>query len=143
MLRQTRAPKRDRILEEATSQFYDRGFTATTLDDIAHELGVTKPFIYNHFRSKIDILPAICMPAAKQSLAVVNRAAKSDGTAAERLRMLAADFTRVILENKAPITIYFRETNSLSDRAQLEMNALRKKIDRVVGKLLQEGNTTG
>src|SRR5262249_24959889 len=50
------AYKRDRILEEAVKLFYERGFTGTTLDDIAAELGVTKPFIYTHFRSKTDLL---------------------------------------------------------------------------------------
>ncbi len=43
------AYKRDRILEEAVKLFYERGFSGTTLDDIAGKLGVTKPFIYTHF----------------------------------------------------------------------------------------------
>ena len=56
------AYKRERILEEAVKLFYARGFNATTLDDIAAELGVTKPFIYTHFRSKVDLLAALCKP---------------------------------------------------------------------------------
>ena len=55
------AYKRERIIEEAVKLFYQRGFTGTTLDDIAAELGVTKPFIYTHFRSKEDLCAqAIC-----------------------------------------------------------------------------------
>ena len=50
------AYKRERILEEAVKLFYERGFTGTTLDDIAAELGVTKPFIYTHFRGKVELL---------------------------------------------------------------------------------------
>ena len=50
------AYKRDRILEEAVKLFYERGFSGTTLDDIAGKLGVTKPFIYTHFRSKVESL---------------------------------------------------------------------------------------
>ena len=36
------AYKRERILEEAVKLFYERGFTGTTLDDIAAELGVNE-----------------------------------------------------------------------------------------------------
>ena len=71
------AYKRERILEEAVKLFYERGFTGTTLDDIAAELGVTKPFIYTHFRSKTDLLAALCKPTIELSLDAVTRAAKS------------------------------------------------------------------
>ncbi len=45
------AYKRGRLLEEAVTLFYERDCSGTTLDDIAGKLGVTKPFIYTHFRS--------------------------------------------------------------------------------------------
>ncbi len=56
------AYKRERILGEAVKLFYERGFSGTTLDDIAGALGVTKPFIYTHFRSKVELLEAVCRP---------------------------------------------------------------------------------
>ena len=61
------AYKRERIIEEAVKLFYARGFTGTTLDDIAAELGVTKPFIYTHFRSKVELLAALCKPTIELS----------------------------------------------------------------------------
>src|SRR5215469_17525502 len=91
------AYKRERILEEAVKLFYQRGFTGTTLDDIATELGVTKPFIYTHFRSKVDLLAALCTPTIELSLDAVSRAAKSPGTPTERLHRAIVDFTRVVL----------------------------------------------
>jgi AcrR family transcriptional regulator len=45
MREEIQAFKRERILQEAVALFYANGFTATTLDDIAAALGVTKPFI--------------------------------------------------------------------------------------------------
>ena len=67
------AYKRERILEEAVKLFYERGFTGTTLDDIAAELGVTKPFIYTHFRSKTELLAALCKPTIELSLEAVTQ----------------------------------------------------------------------
>jgi TetR/AcrR family transcriptional regulator, cholesterol catabolism regulator len=143
MREEIQAYKRERILEEAMKLIYQRGFTATTLDDIAAELGVTKPFIYTHFRSKVDLLAALCTPTIELSLEAVSRAAKSNGTPTERLHRAIVDFTRVVLSRQANIAIYFREEKNLSPEALAEINALRKKFDRVLSKLLAEGTAAG
>jgi AcrR family transcriptional regulator len=137
------AYKRERILEEAVKLFYERGFTGTTLDDIAAELGVTKPFIYTHFRSKTDLLAALCMPTIELSLEAVSRAAKGTGSPTERLYCAVVDFTQVVLSRQANIAIYFREEKNLSPDALAEINTLRKKFDRVLSKLLAEGAAAG
>src|SRR5271157_5798387 len=133
------AYKRERILEEAVKLFYERGFTGTTLDDIAAELGVTKPFIYTHFRSKVELLAALCTPTIELSLDAVARAAKAPGSPTERLYRATVDFTQVVLSRQANIAIYFREEKNLSPEALAKINALRKKFDRVLSKLLAEG----
>ncbi len=137
------AYKRERILEEAVKLFYERGFTGTTLDDIAAELGVTKPFIYTHFRSKTDLLAAICTPTIELSLDAVTNASKGAGSPTERLYRAIVDFTQVVLSRQANIAIYFREEKNLSPDALAEINTLRKKFDRVLSKLLAEGVAAG
>ncbi len=139
MREEIQAYKRERILEEAVKLFYERGFTGTTLDDIAAELGVTKPFIYTHFRSKTDLLAALCTPTIELSLDAVARAAKGPGSPTDRLYRAIVDFTQVVLSRQANIAIYFREEKNLSPGALQEINALRKKFDRVLSKLLAEG----
>jgi len=137
------AYKRERILEEAVKLFYERGFTGTTLDDIAAELGVTKPFIYTHFRSKTDLLAALCKPTIELSLAAVSDAAKLPGSPTARLHRAIVGFTEVVLSRQANIAIYFREEKNLASDALIEINALRKKFDRVLSNLLTEGVAAG
>jgi TetR/AcrR family transcriptional regulator, cholesterol catabolism regulator len=137
------AYKRERILEEAVKLFYERGFTGTTLDDIAAELGVTKPFIYTHFRSKTELLAALCKPTIELSLNAVANAATSAGSPTERLRRAMVDFTQVVLSRQANIAIYFREEKNLEPAGLAEINALRKKFDRVLSNLLNEGVSAG
>ena len=137
------AYKRERIIEEAVKLFYARGFTGTTLDDIAAELGVTKPFIYTHFRSKVELLAALCKPTIEMSLAAVENAAKEPGSPTERLHRAVVDFTHVVLSRQANIAIYFREEKNLTPEALTEINALRKKFDRVLSELLAEGVAAG
>jgi TetR/AcrR family transcriptional regulator, cholesterol catabolism regulator len=137
------AYKRERILEEAVKLFYERGFTGTTLDDIAAELGVTKPFIYTHFRSKTDLLAALCKPTIELSLDAVSRAAQGSGSPTERLYRAIVNFTQVVLSRQANIAIYFREEKNLEPAALQEINTLRKKFDRLLSKLLAEGVAAG
>jgi AcrR family transcriptional regulator len=137
------AYKRERILQEAVTLFYERGFTGTTLDDIAAELGVTKPFIYTHFRSKVELLAALCQPTIELSLAAVIAAAEGEGTPTQRLHRAMADFAQVVLQRQANIAIFFREEKNLAPEALEEINTLRKKFDRVLSELLREGVAAG
>lgn len=52
---------RDRILDVALRLFTEKGFDATSLQEVADELGVTKAALYYHYRSKEDILLALHM----------------------------------------------------------------------------------
>jgi AcrR family transcriptional regulator len=143
MREEIQAYKRERILQEAVALFYARGFTATTLDDIAAELGVTKPFIYTHFRSKTDLLAALCTPTIEMSLAAVANAAKGPGSASQRLYRAIIDFTKVVLQRQANIAVFFREEKHLSPEALAQITTLRKRFDRVLSKLLAEGVASG
>ncbi len=137
------AYKRERILQEAVTLFYERGFTGTTLDDIAAALGVTKPFIYTHFKSKVELLGAICLPTIEMSLEAAAKATASSGSATSRLRRLVTDFTGVVMRRQANIAVYFREEMHLDPAARAEIDAKRKEFDRILSSLLREGVASG
>ena len=91
------------------------GYNGTTLDDIAAELGVTKPFIYTHFRSKVELLAALCRPTmivAGGDRERGGRRRHADRTADRAI----IDFTHVILSRQPNIAIYFREEKNCRRR---------------------------
>ncbi len=47
---------RNRILETARESFFAQGFTKVTMDEIAHDLGMSKKTLYQHFPAKRDLL---------------------------------------------------------------------------------------
>jgi len=53
-----RPQRREQILAAATTAFARNGFTATGLDDIAAEAGITRAILYRHFDSKTDLYQA-------------------------------------------------------------------------------------
>lgn len=44
-----------KILDTALKYFAEKGYDATTLSDIAGEIGIKKPSIYAHYTSKMDL----------------------------------------------------------------------------------------
>jgi AcrR family transcriptional regulator len=52
--------KKDVITRKASALFRKKGFTATSMRDIAEAIGVEAPSLYNHIESKSEILEYVC-----------------------------------------------------------------------------------
>ena len=57
--------RRELLLNVARKVFADRGYQATTMDDIAKEAGFTKPILYQFFDSKLDLYREIVSGTAQ------------------------------------------------------------------------------
>ena len=90
----TRADRtRQRILAESARVFNRRGYHATTLDDIAHAVGMTKPALYYYVKSKSDVLFQCHQKALDIAMDAVRNALASAPRPDEQLRLV---FTRYI-----------------------------------------------
>jgi AcrR family transcriptional regulator len=86
-----RAERREQILDAATRAFARAGFTATGLDDVAAEAGVTHVILYRHFASKTELYRAV-LDRARAGLAdIVGTDDYDEGTIPGLLRAAAAD----------------------------------------------------
>ena len=77
--------RREEILAAAVEQVRQRGLAATRVIDVARALGVSKALVHYHFDSKEKLLADAFAYAAQRDLDSMARAARSDGTALERL----------------------------------------------------------
>lgn len=66
---------RDRILDAAEDVFNDRGFSGTTLNEIAEAAGVTRGAIYWHFKNKDDLFEAMCSRVRKPMTDIIEETA--------------------------------------------------------------------
>jgi AcrR family transcriptional regulator len=55
-----------RILDESTRLFYERGYHGTTMRDIASAVGIKAGSLYNHYGGKEEILLQICMQTSRR-----------------------------------------------------------------------------
>jgi len=61
-----RTETRERILEVSAKLFAEKGYSATGIDEIARNVGITKSVIYYHFKNKEDILQTLIDEAFAQ-----------------------------------------------------------------------------
>lgn len=120
----TRRPsnRRELILAAAVQLFHERGYPATSVDDIGKAVDVSGPAIYRHFASKEDVLVEAISLAADEVNAI-NERARSD--AADPRTLLAGyirAYTDVALERSALIAVWTSEARHLSHERRSPMN---------------------
>jgi len=137
------AYKRRRIVEEASHLFFAHGYESTTLDAVAEQLNVTKPFIYSYYRNKSELLSEICQTGIQLSLTAMDEALAIEGTPAEQLKMVVERVARIILENQKYISVYISEEKSLDPVDARRIRELRHRFDNQLAALLTRGKEQG
>ena len=135
--------KQERILGEAEQLFYERGFRGTTMDAIADAIDVTKPFVYEIYVHKIDILVAICLRIVNFSLATIQEARRAGGSPEEQLARFARNYTQIVIANQAGVAVFFREEATIPPAVTLALNEIKGRFDDELAELLAEGVSGG
>lgn len=133
-----RAAKRLALLEAAASMFNQRGFHATSLDDVAASLGITKPTIYHYLGNKEQVLIECMAIGLRQLQEAAAKARAQPGTAIERLRSFLKSYVQVNITTFGQCVI--RTGDELLSAAGLEkLRALKRPIDQAMRHFISEG----
>lgn len=77
------------ILRAAATCFMERGYAATSIDDVARRLGATKGRVYHHFHSKGDLFAAVFRMGMDLNYEAVEPLARMVGPALPRWQAMA------------------------------------------------------
>lgn len=132
-----------RIRDVATRLFYERGYHATSMRDIASEVGVKAGSLYNHFPGKQDILFRVCFDTAK-ALAdgLDGRLAAGDPLEA-RLRAFIQWHVEFHAGNRFAARVADDQLHALTPENRREVVNVRDGYERVLVDLLEEGEASG
>src|SRR5262245_1262723 len=134
---------RDQILRTAADLFRERGYRASTLDDIAARLGMSKASLYTYFRAKEEMLAAISrttIATFTRELALV-RAAQLPPE--DKLRRVVREHVRFVISNRSFLTVFFSEEASLPPRLARQLAAQKDRYDKGVEAIVVEGIRNG
>ncbi|PZG20710.1 TetR/AcrR family transcriptional regulator [Nonomuraea aridisoli] len=132
-------PVRQRILAEATRLFADRGFEATSVQEIVVSAGVTKGAMYHYFDSKDDLLHEIYARVLRMQMERLTRIADGPGSLKQRLHRAAADVVETTAANLDDSKIFFRSIHLLAPETQKSVRAERRRYHERFRDLVAEG----
>ena len=99
--------RRRQLLDVACIEFAERGFYATSMDDLAAAAGVTKPVFYQHFSSKRALFIAVLEDVGGRLLEVLSRATSSVQTGRDRVAEGFAAYFRFVESDRAAFRLLF------------------------------------
>jgi AcrR family transcriptional regulator len=110
MNRLPREQREEQTLEVARIMFAERGFAAVTMDEIATEVGVTKPLLYAYFGNKEGLYLACMEPAAEALVETVAAAVEATDTPGAALRAGVHAFFIFVDADRSAWRVLFDET---------------------------------
>ena len=141
-IREKRRQRRAEILHSALRAFREKGYHATTLDQIAARLRVHKTALYHYFPDKESILYACHRESLLEVARLLERArARYDGPA-DRLAFLVREHVRVMTDTLEGSPLAF-EVTALTPAHQAEIVALRDRYERELRRLVTRAVRAG
>ena len=137
-----RSIKKGAILRVAVSAFNERGYLATSLDDVASTLNVTKATIYHYFTTKEDILYECLKIGIGEVQAAITKGVRQDGTGAERLRTLLLGYGEVALSDFGRCVMRTTRSDLSADKWDSAMK-LKRAIGASIRKVISDGIADG
>lgn len=134
-----REAKREAVLRAAASSFSQNGYHATTLNDIAEKLGITKPTLYYYARNKAEMLEAVNARALADILA---EESDPSATARDRLLALLTRYVKVVTTDFGRCLVRVLD-NGLDEPSRKRLRAARREINQRITDLLEEGAREG
>jgi AcrR family transcriptional regulator len=131
------------VLRRAIDLFNEQGYDATSMGDLARELGLTKSAIYHHVPSKSHLLAEALDEALDELTAAVEAGASpaDDGSAGERLRRTVQRSVEVLVAHQPAVTLLLRVRGN--SEVELEAQRRRRALDARLADLVRAAAAEG
>jgi TetR/AcrR family transcriptional regulator, cholesterol catabolism regulator len=130
---------RQEILRTAARLFQQRGYDATSMNDVAAALKLSKGGLYHHFKSKDEILYEIMNHAMEITQERVLNPVRGIADPEERLRSLIRLHIEVVLSPRdREITVMLHENHPLPPALRKRINARKKEYIHFLENLMAE-----
>lgn len=134
--------KRLEVLREAAASFNSKGYHATSMNEIAASLGVTKAALYYYFPNKNSLLAASFEYAMDACFASLERARKQGSNGRERLILTISGYVAELF-NKLNCCVVLTEEQALEPEDRAKLVRQRDRFERALRSLIEEGIKDG
>jgi AcrR family transcriptional regulator len=134
--------QRDRVLKAAAHCFNRKGYSGTSLKDVANMLGLTDPALYYYVKNKEELVYLCYVRAADVGREAMHRAVAEGGTGLEQARRYLRYHIEIMVGERGPIAI-MSEIPSLKPEHRDEVLELSRQHSKNFEDILEAGIADG
>ena len=134
---------REEILRVSAQIFREKGFRATSLQEVADHFGVRRPAIYYWFPSKVDILVEIHRRFFAELTTQLERVEALDVGADEKLASVLTGQVELFAASIAELAVFIGNEVELPDDARREAQLLKRRYQQALEKIYATGVAEG
>ena len=131
------------VTRAAIEVFFEKGYAASSVQDIADVVGVLKGSLYYYIASKEDLLFRIVDSVYEQSSAILDEVLALDIPAIERFHLYLSRHVKWVLDNVEEVTVFFRDWRYLTGERLEIVEKRRRGYERVIRQLIAAAQTEG
>lgn len=140
----TESASRERdIVATAARLFKEKGYRATTLEDIAAAVGMLKGSLYYYIRSKEELLYLVVRDPIRQVYSELEAIVVSDLPFTEKIAKAIANHMTVFHLHYPHIAVYLHDYRHLMDKLEQNVIETPKQYQRLWDALLRQGIAAG
>ena len=122
--------RKEEIKNCAARLFRKRGFTATSVRDIARAMNMEAPSLYNHISSKVEILEELLVELGEAFVGGMKQIKSAPITNIEKLERLVSLHVDLTIEKTDAISLIANEWVHLQGQAAKDYLTLRDKYEK-------------
>ena len=138
-----KASKKEFILKKAAEMFRDKGFAATSMRDLAETVGIEAASLYNHIRSKNEILETICFDVANRFNLFMDEIEANNQQAIKKIDTLLRFHIRQMIDNIEEVIVSDREWKHLDEPYLSNFHNQRRTYRKRFAANIEEGIRNG
>lgn len=142
-LTKTKVNKRELILSEAAKLFKDRGFGATGMRDIAEKVGMEAASMYNHIKSKDEILELICFKIADNYTTQLEDIDNQILSFQDKMKKIIKVHIDLMIDDAASVSVANNDWKYLREEKKANYKNIRKAYESSFANILEEGMRSG
>lgn len=131
--------RKDAIIQSAAALFRRKGFKASSMRELAEEIGVEAPSLYNHIGSKGELLQHICFKIAGDFTKNLQLLEEPGHSVIQKIEQLIRFHIRIMLQEYDEVFVANHEWKHLEEPFLSEFLNQRKLYEKRMTELIREG----
>ncbi|HMO34197.1 MAG TPA: TetR/AcrR family transcriptional regulator [Lacibacter sp.] len=135
--------RKDLIVKAGAALFREKGFGAASMRDLAENIGIEAASLYNHIKSKNEILESICFGVANHFNDHLEEIETSDATPLQKVETLLRFHIHQMIEDFEEVLVTDREWKHLEEPYRSNFHTQRRNYRKRFSSIIEEGIKEG